>query len=66
MADSSHSTDSEVERHFFEVVRPTSLLKRFLRPEEVGAFVAFLASEAASGITGAALRVDGGVVKSVI
>jgi len=45
---------------------PTSLLKRFLPPEEIGAFVAFLAREAASGITGAALRVDGGVVKSII
>jgi NAD(P)-dependent dehydrogenase (short-subunit alcohol dehydrogenase family) len=66
MAENTHSTDSEVERHFFDVVRPTSLLKRFLRPEEIGAFVAFLASEAASGVTGAALRVDGGVVKSVI
>jgi NAD(P)-dependent dehydrogenase (short-subunit alcohol dehydrogenase family) len=47
-------------------MRPTSLLKRFIRPEEIGAFVAFLCSEAASAITGAALRADGGVVKSII
>jgi NAD(P)-dependent dehydrogenase (short-subunit alcohol dehydrogenase family) len=66
MAESQQSTQAEVERFFFENVRPTSLLKRFLRPEEIGAFAAFLASEAASGVTGAALRVDGGVVKSVI
>jgi NAD(P)-dependent dehydrogenase (short-subunit alcohol dehydrogenase family) len=66
MAEAGHSTEADVERYFFDEVRPTSLLKRFLRPEEIGAFVAFLASEAASGVTGAALRADGGVVKSVI
>jgi NAD(P)-dependent dehydrogenase (short-subunit alcohol dehydrogenase family) len=66
MAEVNQSTEADIERYFFDVVRPTSLLQRFLRPEEIGAFVAFLASEAASGVTGAALRVDGGVVKSVI
>jgi NAD(P)-dependent dehydrogenase (short-subunit alcohol dehydrogenase family) len=66
MAETGSSTEAEVERYFFDKVRPTSLLKRFLRPEEIGAFVAFLASEAASGVTGSALRIDGGVVKSVI
>jgi NAD(P)-dependent dehydrogenase (short-subunit alcohol dehydrogenase family) len=59
-------TASDVESWFFKSVRPTSLLKRFIRPEEIGAFVAFLAGEEASAITGAALRADGGVVKSVI
>lgn len=43
--------------------RPTALLKRFIRPEEIGSFVAFLASEESSAINGAALRADGGVVK---
>jgi NAD(P)-dependent dehydrogenase (short-subunit alcohol dehydrogenase family) len=59
-------TDAESEKLFFEAVRPTSLLKRFLRPEEIGSFVAFLCSEDASAINGAALRADGGVVKTVI
>ena len=49
---------------FFQKVRPTSLLKRFESPEEIASFVAYLASPLSSGITGAALRVDGGVVKS--
>jgi NAD(P)-dependent dehydrogenase (short-subunit alcohol dehydrogenase family) len=58
--------EAEIEKNFFKFARPTSLLKRFIEPEEVGAFVAFLCSEASSAITGAALRVDGGVVKSII
>ena len=45
-------------------MRPTSLLKRFITPQEVGSFVAYVASPLASATTGAALRVDGGVVKS--
>ena len=52
------------EKAFFEKVRPTSLIKRFATPEEVAAMVAYVASPLASATTGAALRVDGGTVKS--
>jgi NAD(P)-dependent dehydrogenase (short-subunit alcohol dehydrogenase family) len=52
------------EKEFFEKVRPTSLIKRFAEPEEVASLVAYIASPLASATTGAALRVDGGVIKS--
>jgi NAD(P)-dependent dehydrogenase (short-subunit alcohol dehydrogenase family) len=52
------------EKEFFEKVRPTSLIKRFAKPEEVASLVTYIASPMASATTGAALRVDGGVVKS--
>ena len=52
------------ETEFFKRVRPTSLIKRFARPEEVGSLVAYIASPLASATTGAAVRVDGGVIKS--
>jgi NAD(P)-dependent dehydrogenase (short-subunit alcohol dehydrogenase family) len=52
------------EREFFEKVRPTSLIKRFAEPEEVASLVAYIASPLASATTGAALRVDGGVIRS--
>jgi len=54
----------EFEREFFQNIRPTSLLKRFAAPEEVASLVAFLCSPLSSATNGAALRVDGGVVKS--
>jgi NAD(P)-dependent dehydrogenase (short-subunit alcohol dehydrogenase family) len=59
-------TFEEFEPEFFEKVRPTSLIKRFARPEEVAPLVVYVASPLSSATTGAALRVDGGVVKSVI
>lgn len=56
----------EVERDFFVHARPTSLLQRFETPEEVAALVAFVASGRASAVNGAALRVDGGVVRAIV
>jgi NAD(P)-dependent dehydrogenase (short-subunit alcohol dehydrogenase family) len=53
-----------VENEFFKTARPTSLLKRFATPEEVAALVTFVASPLSAATNGAALRVDGGVVKS--
>ena len=52
------------EEQFFKTVRPSSLIKRFATPEEVARLVTFVCSPLASAITGAALRVDGGVVRS--
>ena len=52
------------EKNFFESVRPSSLIKRFETPDEIAALVTFVCSPVASAITGAALRVDGGVVSS--
>jgi NAD(P)-dependent dehydrogenase (short-subunit alcohol dehydrogenase family) len=57
---------AEFEKEFFEKVRPTSLIKRFATPEEVAAMVAYVASPLASATTGAALRVDGGVIKAAL
>jgi NAD(P)-dependent dehydrogenase (short-subunit alcohol dehydrogenase family) len=54
----------EFENEFFEKVRPTSLIKRFATPQEVASLVAYIASPLSSATTGAALRVDGGVIQT--
>ncbi len=64
LARASGKSFDEFEREFFEKARPTSLIKRFASPEEVASLVAYVASPLASATTGAALRVDGGVIKS--
>jgi NAD(P)-dependent dehydrogenase (short-subunit alcohol dehydrogenase family) len=55
-----------VERDFFSSARPSSLLQRFATPEEVAALTVFVASGPASAVNGAALRVDGGVVRAIV
>ncbi len=55
---------SAIEKEFFKSVRPSSLLKRFETPEEIAALTTFLCSPLASATNGAAVRADGGVVKS--
>ena len=55
-----------VEDEFFRTMRPTSLLGRFATPDEVAALVTFVASPRSSATNGAALRVDGGVVRSIL
>ncbi|MGC4042015.1 MAG: SDR family oxidoreductase [Flavobacterium sp.] len=59
-------TTEKVKEEFFNSMRPTSLIKRFLLPEEVANTVAYLASPRASATNGAAVRVDGGLIKSII
>ncbi len=56
---------AQVETEFFQSVRPTSLIKRFATPEEVAAMVVYVCSPLSAATNGAALRVDGGVVKSI-
>src|ERR1700684_1980983 len=64
MAAKSDRSAQDVEREFFKTARPTSLLQRFATPEEVAAMVTFVASPLSSATNGAALRVDGGTIKS--
>ena len=54
-----------VEREFFATARPSSVLRRFATPDEVAAMIAYVCSVPASATTGAALRVDGGVVRAI-
>jgi NAD(P)-dependent dehydrogenase (short-subunit alcohol dehydrogenase family) len=54
-----------VEREFFATARPSSVLQRFATPDEVAAMIAYVCSVPASATTGAALRVDGGVVRAI-
>lgn len=61
---SGGKTFESFEREFFETARPSSLLKRFTTTEEVANMVVYICSEAASATNGAALRVDGGVIRS--
>jgi len=54
------------EAEFFKTIRPSSLLKRFATIEEVASMIVYLSSPLASATTGAAIRVDGGVVRAIL
>jgi NAD(P)-dependent dehydrogenase (short-subunit alcohol dehydrogenase family) len=66
LAKKQNVTKAEFEKQFFASVRPTSLLKRFETPEEIASVVAFIASTQSATIQGAAVRADGGVVRSIL
>jgi NAD(P)-dependent dehydrogenase (short-subunit alcohol dehydrogenase family) len=65
LAKAQGKTVAELEKGFFETSRPTSLLKRFIDPEEVANVVAFVCSREASAVNGAPIRAEGGVVMSI-
>ena len=64
MAQSEGKSLAQFEADFFKTVRPSSLIQRFATTQEVANLVAYVASPLSSATTGAALRVDGGVIKS--
>ncbi len=64
MADQTAS-DGEAEQAFFDRMRPQSLIRRFIEPQEIGATVAFLASPLAAATNGASIRAEGGIVPTI-
>ena len=66
MAEHQKKSKGEIEKEFFEHVRPSSLLKRCATVDEVAAMATYLASELSSATNGAALRMDGGIVRAIL
>jgi NAD(P)-dependent dehydrogenase (short-subunit alcohol dehydrogenase family) len=66
LASDAGQTLQEAEHDFFKYARPTSLLQRFIEPAEVAAMVTYVCSPRAAATNGAALRVEGGVVRTLI
>jgi NAD(P)-dependent dehydrogenase (short-subunit alcohol dehydrogenase family) len=64
-AEAQGITQEEAEQQFLRTTRPTTLIKRFATTEEVANLVVYVCSEQASATTGASLRVDGGVVRTI-
>ena len=65
LATAEGTDTATVERNFFASARPSSILQRFATPDEVASMIAYVCSARASATTGAALRVDGGVVRAI-
>jgi len=66
MAESRGVDWKTMEREFFATSRPSSLLRRFATTDEVACMIVYLCSPLASATTGAAIRVDGGVVRAIV
>ncbi|TAJ81891.1 SDR family NAD(P)-dependent oxidoreductase [Reyranella sp.] len=65
-AKTAGKTVAELEAEFIRDFRPTSLVRRFTSADEVAAMGVYLCSEMASATSGAAVRVDGGVVNQIM
>jgi len=66
LAKDQHKTVEQVEEDFFKTMRPTSIIQRFLTPDEVANMVTYLASPLASATNGAAIRAEGGLLKTML
>ena len=64
-AEAEGTTLEQAEQNFLTTMRPTTLLQRFATTEEVANMVVYVCSEQASATNGAALRVDGGVLRQI-
>jgi len=66
LAKQQNKSKDQIEKEFFEQARPSSLLKRFGTVEEIASMVTYIAGEPSSATNGAALRVDGGVIRAIL
>jgi NAD(P)-dependent dehydrogenase (short-subunit alcohol dehydrogenase family) len=65
LAKDQNKTEDEVKKEFFQTMRPTSIIQRFLSTDEVANMVVYLSSPLASATNGAAIRAEGGLLKMV-
>ena len=65
LAEEKKMSSKEFERDFFKHARPSSILQRFIEPEEIANVVAFVCSPLAASMNGASVRADGGVIRSI-
>lgn len=66
LAKANNKSTDEVEKDFFKNMRPTSLIQRFASVEEIADTVVYYSSPLASATNGASIRVEGGLVKSIL
>ena len=66
LAKAGNKSTADVEKDFFTNMRPTSLINRFATVEEIAATVVYFSSPLAAATNGAAIRADGGLIKSII
>jgi NAD(P)-dependent dehydrogenase (short-subunit alcohol dehydrogenase family) len=65
LASTPGATPEQAEKEFFERHRPTSLIQRMAEDSEVASLVAYLASPLAAATDGAAIRVEGGILRTI-
>ncbi len=65
LASTPNATPEQAEKEFFERDRPTSLIQRMAEDREVASLVAYLASPLAAATNGAAVRVEGGILRTI-
>jgi NAD(P)-dependent dehydrogenase (short-subunit alcohol dehydrogenase family) len=66
MAKEQQKTIEEIEEDFFKTIRPTSIIQRFLTTDEVANMITYLASPLAAATNGAAIRAEGGLLKTAV
>jgi NAD(P)-dependent dehydrogenase (short-subunit alcohol dehydrogenase family) len=64
LANDQGLTEAEIEKEFFTSMRGTSLIKRFITPDEIASLATYVASPLSAATNGATLRADGGVIKT--
>jgi NAD(P)-dependent dehydrogenase (short-subunit alcohol dehydrogenase family) len=66
LAKDQQKTVEEVKEDFFKTMRPTSIIQRFITTDEIANMVTYLCSPLAAATNGAAIRVDGGLLKGAV